>query len=302
MSPVCPGGSACASDVVQLFSQAACKERPYEEEILTLSRSDHCPNDYLSVKDIQHMIKPAFVQPNDEVDIVGRIFNTPLVTKGKSWFPLTQLIAWPIMAWVAKKRIPERSWVQCLGVGALTMPVLLGSEWGHNLAHAAAANRVGKPVDVIRIIWGMPLLVYYDINDEEVTPRQHVIRALGGPVFNILVLPIALYLRSRSAPKSMSRDIANVAAGANIFLPAVGLLPIPGIDGGPILKWSLVQKGQTPQEADRSVRKVDGVLGTLLTIAGVFSLRRRKWLIGGLLVQLGAIALSVALGILKEQE
>jgi Zn-dependent protease len=248
------------------------------------------------------MIKPAFVQPNDEVDIVGTIFNTSLVTKGKSWFPVTQLITWPIMAWVAKKRIPGRSWSQSLGIGALTMPIVLGSEWCHNLAHAAAANLVGKPVDAIRITWGMPLLVYYDINDEEVTPRQHIIRALGGPIFNFLALPIAIYFKSRSGTKSISRDLANVALAVNIFLPAVGLLPIPGIDGGPILKWSLVEKGQTPKEADNSVRKVDGVLGILLTIAGALSLRRRRWLIGGLLMQLGAIALSIALGFLKEQE
>ena len=248
------------------------------------------------------MIKPAVIQPDDEVNIVGKIFNTPLVTKGKTWFPVTQLITWPIMAWVAKKRIPERSWSQSLGIGALTMPVVLGSEWCHNLAHAAAANMVGKPVDAIRIVWGMPLLVYYDINDREVTPRQHIIRALGGPVFNILVIPISSYFRSRTGTKSVSRDLANLALGANIFLPAVGLLPIPGIDGGPILKWSLVQKGQTPQEADHSVRKVDGVLGVLLAIAGAFSFRSRRWLIGGLLMQLGAIALSVAVGILKEQE
>jgi len=74
------------------------------------------------------------------------------------------------MAWVAKKRVPERSWLQSLGIGALTMLVVLGSEWCHNLAHAAAARMVGKPMDAIRITWGMPLVVYYDINDENVTP------------------------------------------------------------------------------------------------------------------------------------
>ena len=248
------------------------------------------------------MIKPAIVQPNDEVDIVGSVFNTSLVTKGKTWFPVIPLITWPIMAWVAKKRIPERSWLQSIGIGALSMPIVLGSEWCHNLAHAAAASMVGKPVDAIRITWGMPLLVYYDINDEEVTPRQHIIRALGGPVFNILVLPIAMYLKFCSGTKSVIRDLANVAVGTNLFLPAVGLLPIPGIDGGPILKWSLVEKGQTPKEADNSVRKVDGVLGILLTVAGLFSFKRRRRLIGATLIQLGAVALSVALGIFKEQE
>jgi Zn-dependent protease len=248
------------------------------------------------------MIKPAVVRPQDEVDIVGRVFGTPVVIKGKTWLPGIQMITWPIMAWVAKKRIPERSWMQSLGVGAVTMPIVLGSEWCHNLAHAAAARMVGKPMDAMRITWGMPMVVYYDINDENVTPRQHIIRALGGPVFNMLITPLAYYFQRRTDPKSVMRDMANAAVGTNAFLPAVGLLPIPGIDGGPILKWSLVEGGRKPSEADLIVRKVDGVLGIILALAGTLSFKKRRWLLGGLLIQLGAAALSVALGIFKEQE
>ena len=248
------------------------------------------------------MIKPAIVQPTDEVTAVGKVFTTPLVVKGNTWFPLAQLITWPIMAWVAKKRRPERPWLQSLGVGALTMPVVLGSEWCHNLAHAAAARAINKPMDAIRIIGGMPLLVYYDVNDEAVMPKQHIIRSLGGPIFNILVLPLAWLFRQRTDPESVGRDIANTAVAANAFLPAVGLLPIPGIDGGPILKWSLVEKGYTQPEADLTVRKVDGILGTLLLAAGIVSLKKCRWFIGGLLLQLAAYALSIALGFLREQE
>ena len=248
------------------------------------------------------MKKPGVLQPSDEAAVVGTVFNTPLVAKGKTWYPAVQLITWPIMAWFAKKRLSERSWLQSLSVGGLTMAIVLGSEWCHNLAHAAAARMVGKPMDAIRITWGLPLVVYYDINDEKVTPRQHIIRALGGPVFNLLVLPIAIYYKYHTNPKSSARDMANAAVGTNAFLPAVGLLPIPGIDGGPVLKWSLVEKGQTPKEADKIVRKVDGVLGIFLTLAGVLSFKKRSWLIGGLLMQLAAIAISVALGIFKEAE
>jgi Zn-dependent protease len=248
------------------------------------------------------MIKPTVVDPQDEVQVLGKVFGTRLVAKGRTWFPAVELAAWLIMAWTAKKRIPERSWPESLGVGAVTMPVLLGSEWGHNLAHAAAARWVGKPMDAIRVTWGMPLLVYYDINDEMVTPRQHILRALGGPVFNLLVLPPAMYLRSRCDPGSVAYDITNVAAGTNAFLPAVGLLPIPGIDGGPILKWSLVENGQTPEEADLAVRKVDGVLGVLLATAGGILLKRKRWLLGGFVVQMAAIALGIATGIFKEQK
>jgi len=157
-------------------------------------------------------------------------------------------------------------------------------------------------MDALRITWGMPLVVYYDIDDEAVTPKQHIIRALGGPVFNILVLPIAWFFRRFTPAKSVARDIADAAVGTNILLPSIGLLPIPGIDGGPILKWSLVARGHTPESADTIVQKVDGVLGILLACAGVLSFKRRRWWLGGLFVQLAILALSIALGLLKEQE
>jgi hypothetical protein len=135
-----------------------------------------------------------------------------------------------------------------------------------------------------------------------VTPRQHILRALGGPLFNLLVLPVALLLRQRTVPGSTARDVADAAVATNAFLPAVGLLPIPGIDGGPILKWSLVEKGYTPRQADEAVRKVDGALGVGLALAGALSFRKRRPLLGGFLALLAGTALTVALGILKEQE
>jgi Zn-dependent protease len=248
------------------------------------------------------MIKPAIVSPTDQVTTVGRIFSTPLVVKGQTWLPLTQLAVWPIMARLAKKRVPSRSSFHSLGVGAITTAIILASEWCHNLAHAAAAKFAGKPMDAIRISWGMPLVVYYDINDPNVTPRQHITRALGGPIFNLLILPIALLFKSRTKPQSTARDAAVAAVGANAFLPAVGLLPIPGIDGGPILKWSLVDRGRTPEEADQVVRKVDGALAPALALAGGLAVKKRRWLAGGLLFSLAGIALSIALGIFKEQD
>ncbi len=248
------------------------------------------------------MIKPAVVRPTDEVTVISEVFGTPLVAKGATWLPVVELITWPIMAWVAKRRLPARTWLQSFDVGALTTTVVLGSEWCHNLAHAAAAQGVGKPMDAIRVTWGMPLVVYYDVNDETVTPRQHIVRALGGPVFNLLVLPLAFLLRRRSQPDSVIRDISLAAVGANALLPAVGLLPIPFFDGGPILKWSLVGKGHSLEAAEMTVRKVDGVLGFFLALAGILSFRKRRWLVGGILTQLAVVALGVALGVFKEQE
>lgn len=246
------------------------------------------------------MIKPPVVRPTDEVTTVGRVFGTPVVVKGKTWLPLAELIVWGAMTWIAGKRRPERSWLARLGVGALTTPIVVGSEWCHNFAHAASARLVGKPMDVLRIAWGMPLVVYHDIADETVTPRQHVIRALGGPVFNALVLPVALLLRRLTHPNSAARDVADAAVGMNRFLCTVGLMPLPAIDGGAIVKWTLVSRGRTPDEADASVRKVDGVLGIGLAAAGAAALKKRHWFLGALLAQFSALALAFALGIIRE--
>ena len=178
------------------------------------------------------MIKPKVVSPSDEVSTVSHIFSTPLVVKGRTWLPLTQLAFWPVMARAAKKRIPTRSWPESFGIGALTTIVILGSEWCHNLAHAAAAKFVGKPMDAIRITWGMPLVVYYDINDQNVTPKSISSGHLAAPIFNSDSLPIALFWKMRTRSESSSRDVAIAAVGTNTFLFTVGLLPIPGIDGG----------------------------------------------------------------------
>ena len=89
--------------------------------------------------------------PDDDSISVGRVFATPLRVKGFTWFPLTQCIVWGIMSWIAGKTRPDRSLGERMRIATFTMPVVLGSEWGHNLAHAAAANWIGKPMDAMRI-------------------------------------------------------------------------------------------------------------------------------------------------------
>jgi Zn-dependent protease len=248
------------------------------------------------------MIKPEVVSPGESVTQVGEIFDTPLVTKGWTWLPLTELAVWGLMAREAGRLHPERSWLTRLGVAALTMPVILGSEWCHNLAHAAVAKLVGHPADAIRITWGMPLLVYHDLEDAQVTPRQHIARALGGPLINLTFLRIAALLRPLTKPQSVAREVVNAALGMNAFLILAGLLPLPGIDGGAALKWALVDRGQTPALADATIRKVDAVTAVGLSAGAAVAFKKRKRLIGGILAMFAGIALAIATGLLKEKE
>jgi len=248
------------------------------------------------------MIKPKALAPNQEFSTVGQIFDAPLVVVRKTWFPLTEIAVWGIMAWEAGRLHPERNWLTRLGVGLLTMPAILGSEWCHNLAHAAAAKLVGHPTDAIRITWGMPLLVYHEIEDSNVTPRKHIIRALGGPMINTTLLIISTLLYPSTKNGSPARDVVDAALGMNAFLVLAGMLPIPALDGGAIFKWVLVEKGQTLAQADEIIRKVDAVTAAGLGACAVVTFKKRKRLLGAILAIFAAIALVMGLGLLKEKE
>ena len=247
------------------------------------------------------MINPEDISQG-EVEIVGQAFDAPLVVKGWTWLPLTQLITWGIMVREVKRKHLEWDWRTRLVVGTLSMGAMLGSEWCHNLAHAAAAQWVGKPVDCIRVSWGMPLLVYYDTEDPDVTPRQHIIRSLGGPVINAILLGVSTISKYFTRDNSPARNVVNAAVGTNIFLIATGMTPIPFFDGGAVLKWGLVDRGQTLEEADLTVRKVNAVSGAGMGIGAALALKKHKKLLGAFLACMAALSLGVATGLFKEKE
>jgi Zn-dependent protease len=248
------------------------------------------------------VIKPQALSLDQEFTAIGRVFDTPLVVVGKTGFPLTEIIVWGIMAREAGRRHPRRNWLTRLGVGTLTTAVILGSEWCHNLAHAAAARLVSHPANAIRITWGMPLLVYHEIEDMAVTPREHIIRALGGPVMNMFILGSVALFRPLTKPGSSARDIVDAALGMNAFLILGGMLPIPGIDGGAILKWALIEKGQTPTQADETIQKVDLVAAAGLGAGALAAFKKRQRFLGAIFASFAAIALAMGTGLLKEKE
>ncbi len=248
------------------------------------------------------MIKPAFLSSDDQPTTIVHVYDTPVVVKGVTGLPMLELAAWGLLSWVADKKKPEWSRSRKIAAGALTATILFASEWGHNLAHTAVAHHIGKPVNAMRIFWGTPLLIYYDINDQDVSPRQHIQRASGGPIFNALMVPICWLARQFTREGTFSNYVANFALGTNFFIATIALLPIPGIDGGPILKWSLVETGQSRQQADETVKKVNLAMGSGLGVATGLVLKKRKRLLGAVLAAFAATSLAIGLGLLKEQK
>jgi Zn-dependent protease len=248
------------------------------------------------------MIKPAFVNPGDQPNVIGHVFGAPVVVKGITWLPVLELVAAWGLSQVASRKHPDWTRSTWRWVGALSSITLFASEWCHNLAHAAAARLVGKPVDAIRIVWGTPLLVYYDINDQQVSPRQHIVRASGGPVFNALMVPILWLARRFARQGSLAHHMINFALGTNCFLATASLLPIPGIDGGPILKWTLVEHGCSVDRADEAVKKGNLALGSGLAVASGMAFKRRKVWLGIAIAAFAATCLAIGVGWLREQE
>ena len=248
------------------------------------------------------MIKPALLKPEDRPAVVGYAFGAPMVVKGYTGLPLIELVAWGVLSWMAGRKRPDWSRQKQAYAGAVTTFIMLGSEWCHNLAHTAIARRIGKPVDAIRIFWGTPLLIYYEINDAQVSPHQHILRALGGPIFSTLMVPLAWLARLFSRDGTLTRYAADFALGTNAFISSLSLLPIPGIDGGPLLKWSLVAHGHTPIQADEVVKRVNRLTAGGLAIASGVALKNRKGWLGAALVAFAAISLAISFGYLKEQK
>jgi hypothetical protein len=240
-------------------------------------------------------------QVRDE-KVVGVIGKTPITRVSHTWIPITQLILWTVFTRSASRRKPDNSRLQWSREGFLKMAVVLGSEWLHNLAHLIVSNWIGKPMDQLRIQAGMPRCIYHEINDPDVTPRQHIARSLGGPVINSLLLPVTKLAKTRTKSDSIAGVTAKTAYQTNLFLSLISLLPIPGIDGGSILKWSLVERGKTIEDADQVVQKVNGPLAVILGLFSSWAFLTRKILLGFFSLMLGGTSLSIFTGWLKEDD
>jgi hypothetical protein len=71
------------------------------------------------------------------------------------------------------------------------------------------------------------------------------------------------------------------------------LAPLPIVDGGSLLKWTLVEHGRTPAEADQIVKQAGIATGIAASSAGAMLATRLPS--AGLLAA-GLVAIGVALG------
>jgi len=117
------------------------------------------------------------------------------------------------------------------------MPLVLASialwptsELIHTAGHIISARQAGAPMDEVR--WSILAGTLY--RDNDVTPRQHIGRAIGGPIASGVVA-LLWWLAWRSLGKTLLGRVALAACLQNAFLALGSLLPLPWVDGGVIV-------------------------------------------------------------------
>lgn len=203
------------------------------------------------------------------------------------------LALWSGLSWYSGRQHPERSWPARLLVGALSGFALVLADVGHACAHSISARLAGAPMDRIRLSSGMPRTLY---DDDDVPPRAHRMRALGGPIFSALGLVISLLARAVTPRKSMAHEVANWSIIGHGLIFAGSLAPLPIVDGGSLLKWTLVDRGLTPEKADRVVQRAGMATGMAASSAGVALATQRRWLPAAGLIAAGFVAVISSLG------
>ena len=200
---------------------------------------------------------------------------------------------WGAMVAMDFRQHPERSWTGRLLISTAGVITWIIADFGHALAHIHSARIAGAPMDEIRITAEMPRTIYYD---NDVPPQAHRMRALGGPIYSVFGLITSLLMRVFMPRDSVAHEIAGYSSLGHGLILVGSLAPIPIVDGGVILKWTLVEIGQTEEKADQIVKKAGLITGAAAIGAGVGLATRGRWLPAMGLLATGAVAIAADIG------
>ncbi len=166
---------------------------------------------------------------------IGEIFG--LKVRARPTAVLSALAIWIILSLLGLKLLkwrPERA----VAGGFLAMLIHFLSEWWHQFGHAQSAEQTGYPMTGMEFI-GPIALSQYPQNEGVLSADVHIQRALGGPIFSLLLALVSglvgLALRPLGGPVLV---LAYFSLIDNLLVFTIGaLLPLGFTDGSTLLKW-----------------------------------------------------------------
>jgi hypothetical protein len=200
---------------------------------------------------------------------------------------------WGGISWLGARRHPERGVgpTALIGLGKMTM--LLIADFGHSVAHIVSARFAEAPMDEVYVSAGMPRTLY-DNND--VAPRAHIIRSLGGPIFSALGLLVSRAVVASTPKDTLTSELAAWSVIGHSVILIGSALPLPIVDAGVILKWTLVERGMSEEQADQFVQGLNWAFGVGGSGVGLALLTLGKRVPGAVVMGVSAAALGVAAG------
>ncbi|MGF1507774.1 MAG: hypothetical protein ACFB51_22020 [Anaerolineae bacterium] len=111
--------------------------------------------------------------------------------------------------------------------GVLFGLIMIASYALHSVGHVLSANACGAPM-TRNLVTAVRQVNHYT-DAEPVTSRQHLLRSLGGPVANLLMMGVGLLLWA-----VVGGPYVIFLTAVNALLGVGALAPIPGVDGGVI--------------------------------------------------------------------
>jgi Zn-dependent protease len=150
---------------------------------------------------------------------------------------ISALLIWLLVALFGLKFLKWRPEKAAAG-GFLAMVIHYFSEWWHQFGHAQAAEQTGYPMEGMEFM-GPIALSKYPQNEGVLSPEVHIQRAVGGPIFSVMLALvsglIALALRPFGDPALL---LTLFSFADNLLVFTVGaLLPLGFTDGSTILNW-----------------------------------------------------------------
>jgi hypothetical protein len=166
---------------------------------------------------------------------LGEIFD--LQVKARPTALLSAITIWVILSLVGMKMFKWKPEKAAAG-GFLAMLIHFFSEWWHQLGHSQTAEQTGYPMTGMEFV-GPIALSQYPENEGVLSAEVHIQRALGGPIFSLVLTIvsglIALILRPLGGPALV---LAYFSIADNFLVFTIGaLMPLGFTDGSTLLHW-----------------------------------------------------------------
>jgi Zn-dependent protease len=159
-----------------------------------------------------------------KVDVAPSSFVTAILGAGAIFLLLNKAFKW-------------RRWAAVTG-GILATTMHFLSDFWHQIGHARAAEQTGYPMAGITFVGPLAFSVYPK-NEGLLPPETHIQRALGGPIFSLLLtVGIGLVALLTRFAGGLPLFLALFTFLDNLLVFTIGaLLPLGFTDGSTILTW-----------------------------------------------------------------